>query len=466
MKYKSISLEEQPLFELPQLIMFCILLFSFFLGLSLLVVPWYLVVSIFLVMVTTAAIFLNLYVALIIFLIGAFFHPTYHFPMLQGLHIARNMSLFIIIIWAGHSMVYRDLKFPKDVQHLYIAGFLVFVFLACFKYFDVSFSYFTEFGTKAIVLYFAIICLLNTRGRVINFVSFLILFSTISALIGIYQYINHIGLYYAQEGILRISGPDEDANIFATNLTLSVPIVINVFMGTKRKVIRSVLFSVLTVLVLTIILTFSRAGMIQLVAGLWLTIGIRMIKKYKALGVIVFLVLFMFMLPFVPSKYFDRMGTILNFQDQAIAARLEGWRLGTTMIADHPIRGIGFAIFRFEFLKRSVTGIDTHFKRALDAHNVFIHTGAEVGLIGLGFLLLLIRQSFINLKYARDKLKRQGDILLSNIADGLRIGLLIYLIGGIFISYLELLIFWIIIPTSVVLKHLSDKLENQQCPEI
>ncbi|MBI5727997.1 MAG: O-antigen ligase family protein [Ignavibacteriales bacterium] len=280
-----------------------------------------------------------------------------------------------------------------------------------------------------------------------------------SALIGVYQYMNHIGLYYAREGILRISGPDTDANIYAMSLTLFFVIVLNVFLGLRNWRIKSVLLGIIILLLCTIVMTFSRAGMIQLSVGLWLSVGIRLLQKYKIAGVVVFLLIIMFMIPFIPHKYFERMGTVLNFRDQAIAARFEGWRLGLSMIADHPFKGVGFGVFRYEFLERSLTGIDTHFKRALDAHNLFIHTAAETGIVGLMFLLLLIGEAFRNLYQAIKNFRQQEDVLFSSIANGLRIGLLVYLVGGIFISYLELLIFWIIIPFSVALRHLSEQRE-------
>ncbi len=455
-KYDDLYMrEERPLLEFPHLLYLAVILFSFMLGGSLLVFPWPYVLAGFLGIILLAAIFFDLYLALLVFLIGAIFHPTYHITALKSLHPARNLAFLVIFLWIVHAIVYRDIHFVKTKQTLFLIGFLICMFISSTYYFDYSFPIFLEMGTKAFVLYFIIVSLINSRKRLIYLIRFLVCCSIVSASSGIYQYIHHIGVYYAPEGILRICGPDEDPNVFATNLTLSLPLVFALFYGSTHKRVKALLLGVAALLIVTVILTFSRAGMIQLCVVLWLSVGLRLMKKYKAVGIIFILILLAIGAYLVPVKYFERMETMVNFSDPAIGKRLDGWKVGMDMIHDNPFKGVGFGLFRYEFLERSVTGTDSRFKLALAAHNLFIQTTAEMGVFGLAFLMLIIYCVFSDLKKAGRQFLARGDIVFGEITKALWISFFVFLLGGMFISYLQLLIFWIMIPLAVVLKYFS-----------
>ncbi|MBI4844949.1 MAG: O-antigen ligase family protein [Candidatus Omnitrophica bacterium] len=457
-KVDAIHLEEQALFELPGLIKFFMVIFSFVVGASLLVFPWQIVLAIFFGLALLVAIFRNPYWALIVFLMGAVFHPTHHFQELQKFHLAKNLAFLVVFAWAVHIMVYRDFKIIKSIQTIFLSGFLLFAFFACFIYFDFSFNYFMEFGTKAFILYFAITGLINGRKRLINFISILIGCSLVNAIAGIYQYITGTGMLYAEEGIVRSFGFELDPNYLAMNLTMSIPIAVEMFFAFGRKRIKSIFLGTIIVLIIANILTFSRAGLLQLCTVIWLSLGVRLIKKYKVVGVFILVFLFLFSLPFIPAKYYARMGTILNFQESAIALRFAGWQNGIEMIKDHPVRGVGFGIFRYEFLMRSFLS-DSPLKMLFDAQNTFIQTAAEIGLIGFVFFLLIIWFVIKSTSKAEINFNNKNDIMLAQISRGVRVGFIAYLIGGMFYSYLHLIILWIIVPISVVLVEFSKNQE-------
>jgi Na+/glutamate symporter len=91
------------------------------------------------------AIFLDLYIAIIVFIIGTFFHPTYWVPQLQELHLARNLAFGILLIWGFHIIIYRDFKIEKAPQNILIAVFFTIGFLSTLKDFDYSFR---SFGSQ------------------------------------------------------------------------------------------------------------------------------------------------------------------------------------------------------------------------------------------------------------------------------------------------------------------------------
>ena len=190
---KTVFLEEEkPLIELPALIKIFIIFSALCVGVSLLVFPWQIVLVIYFGLVLSAIIFLNLYVGILVFLIGAFFHPTYWLPALQELHPARNLALAVLFIWAFHTIIYRDFRLVKVPQNLFIAAFFLLAFITTFKEFDFSFPFWLEIAVKSLVIYFAITNMIRTKGQVVFLIWFIVGISFVSALVGIYQYIKII----------------------------------------------------------------------------------------------------------------------------------------------------------------------------------------------------------------------------------------------------------------------------------
>ena len=57
---------------------------------------------------------------------------------------------------------------------------------------------------------------------------------------------------------------------------------------------------------------------------------------------------------------------------------------------------------------------------------------------------------------------KKKDDFMWEITNGIQISLISYLIGGMFISYIHLLIFWIIIPLAIVLKNIASQNFNEK----
>jgi O-antigen ligase len=463
-KIRANILDERPIIEFPTIVKICLIMLSFMIGLSVLFLPPLISIMLVVGISISIAIFFNLYIGLLIFLIGAFFHPTYWLPQLQAFHPARLLAIGVVFIWAFHILIYRDFKFVKVPQNYIFLLFLCIAFISTFfsPYFDYTFSYFIEFGVKAFVLYFLIINLVKSQKQVVFFSYFLIIIGFLLSLIGIYQYINHIGVVYKDEGILRIAGLAEDPNLFAMDLITIIPIAFAMFFSNRAIFIKIMISFVIILLIVTTVLTYSRAGFLQLSIVLFLAVGVRMYKRNKILTVATFLIIIMIALPLVPGKYWERIQTMTNFDDPAIGKRLSGWQVGLQMFSENPIKGVGLGLFRYEFFEHALASPDVRYKQPLDAHNTYIHTAAEMGTFGLLFLIYLIYLTFRDISITKKISHSSGNKFMWEISNGIEISLVSYLIGGMFISYLHLLIFWIIVPMAIAMKQLSFKLSQGQ----
>ena len=165
----------------------------------------------------------------------------------------------------------------------------------------------------------------------------------------------------------------------------------------------------------------------------------------------------------MPQEYWSRAKSITDVNDVAIRSRLTAWQLGWQMIKENPFRGVGFGAFKYEHLKEALTSPDVKggYQAALYAHNSFIEVAAEAGIFAFIFLILLIFWAYRNLKRAQKLFYEKGRKILLNISIGFEISMIGYLVGAIFLSYLHLLIFWIIIPMAVVLYNVAEGINEE-----
>ncbi len=452
--------EERALVELPAILKAGLVLFAVLVGVSLLFFPWNIVLFLFIGLCLIVGIFFNLYVGVIVFLVGAYLHPTALFPALQPFHIARNLSFLVMLIWLFHITVYKDFRLVRTPQNFFVMGLALTLLFSCFRYFEYSFPIFIEIMSKALVLYFIITNIVKTQKKVLIIIGVLILLGTISSCVGFYQYINGIGLKLVGDTV-RIFGTTQNPNTLAAELVLIVPIIAALFKNVKLKSIKAILLISLGIIITAIILTFSRAGMVTLLIVLALSFTRFMFPDKKPLIAILFSLLVislvvLLVLPLVPQEYLSRMKTITHLEEISIASRLEAWRLAAKSMFENPFIGVGFGVFKYAFLTQALTSPDMKTKFILlHAHNMYLHVGAEAGVFAFIFLLSIIFYAWRQLKKASIFFMQNNNPMFSNLATALEISLTGFFLMNMFSWHLDLLIFWILIAISCVLKELS-----------
>lgn len=128
--------------------------------------------------------------------------------------------------------------------------------------------------------------------------------------------------------------------------------------------------------------------------GAWLSLGLTLIiflilqykptKKQKLTIAISFTCIALIM-AFILASRWDRLVDLDNPQS-SIVQRLNYWHTALAMIKDHPILGIGPGNFQEVFLAyKAGPGTDTRY-----AHNIFLHTWSEAGILGFLSICCLI----------------------------------------------------------------------------
>ena len=201
-KYKPYLEEEKPIVELPSLLVLFLAVISVIFGLSLIVFPPLIVFLVFLALGIGLGIILNPFVAIPVFIVGAYLYPVAFFPELAPYHPTTIFALGVLFVWVFHIILYKDFKAIKSKQIIYMFLFTVVVSIASVFNWEYSNSAFIDF-LKVLILYFVVAHLVNTRLRISILIYMLIPFGVIISLYALYLQARGIGRGYI-EGAMRV----------------------------------------------------------------------------------------------------------------------------------------------------------------------------------------------------------------------------------------------------------------------
>ena len=188
---------------------------------------------------------------------------------------------------------------------------------------------------------------------------------------------------YARDILLskRAIGTFPSPNIFAGYLIIMFFLALSL-RGAKRR--SNLIFT--CVIIIALILTKSLGAWLSLITALivLLLLSYSSIKKRKLI-VALFIILIAGALTFILATRWERLMNMENPQN-SITQRLNYWRTAIAVIKDNYLLGVGPGNFQEVFLKYKA-GLSTNTRYA---HNVFLHTWAEAGIIGLASIIYLI----------------------------------------------------------------------------
>lgn len=287
---------------------------------------------------------------------------------------------------------------------------------------------FTDF-LKVAFYYFLIRFAVRTRGQLQGFVRTVIAANVFLAVSGIIQFHTGIGLggVPLQQGRIQGSGIFNDPNDLALTLVMVVPFLLDEATDTVRGLAnRVVALACLVPVVCAIFYTNSRGGMLGLGVVLAATAFHRLGRSVGAVAVGVLLAA---ALAWGPSRL-----SMLDPAEESAQMRIHAWRAALTMFLSDPLFGVGYDRFT-ELHERA-------------AHNSFVHTFAELGMLGaffwVGMFYWLVKGALLRPPEAAPiKIDRWGAPILASAMGVLasscflsqQYGLVSYTLIGIGASY-------------------------------
>jgi putative inorganic carbon (HCO3(-)) transporter len=275
----------------------------------------------------------------------------------------------------------------------------------------------------------------------------LVVSATLQSLYGIYQY--SFGLFIDNEGWAdselfadiktRVIGTLDNPNILAQYLELIIPLGLALFWTTRDWARKMFFITCTMIMILCMLLTYSRAGWIALVLSV-LVFGLLRDRKVLLLGVLgLFVAVY-----FLPSSFMNRLSSIGNLGESSTMYRTFIWKSALYMLKDFWFSGVGLgtnafsAVYNQFYMREGVFAFHTH--------NLYLQLWIETGILGLLSFLTVV---FVNIKHALSALLQSRSIVIKAILASLLAGLSGFLFHGLlehsFYNLRILLLFWILL---------------------
>lgn len=332
------------------------------------------------------------------------------------------------------------------------------------------------FASEGLVLYFLVVNVIRTTDGLRQVVWALLLSGAVMGAISIWQestesygnlmgglaQVNEVGFKVGEDlgGKVvrpRLAGPIGEQNRYAQLLVVLVPLALFRFWGERRLVLR-VLAGLCTLLIVSgILLTFSRGAAVAL-AGLFLTMTVlRYIRVRQLLLVgVTTAVLIGVIAPqtLIRLDSLAGVGALLGSSEEdadgALVGRATSNLAALNAFLDNPIVGVGPGQYfrRYSQEYGNELGL-RHFDNQRRAHNLYLETAADLGVLGFGAFMAIIAATMIPLWRLRRRLaKTRPD--LANLAASFFLSVLGYLYTGVFLHLSYERYFWILLALAAV----------------
>ena len=194
--------------------------------------------------------------------------------------------------------------------------------------------------------------------------------------------------------ITRITSTFANPNAFGAYLILIIfpVIMLSIYEKNKTKKIMYVLLSMLVII--NLVMTFSRNAILGLGIGLLVLTLIYSIKWIFALGGLAIL------LSFIPSVFQRIVGTFDLHQNEL---RIKLWKTALYMIRDHPILGVGNGNFvtKYNEYVSKYKELKYYAYKNYPNHNSYLKFESELGILGIASFIGIIITVLFRIKKDR-----------------------------------------------------------------
>ena len=256
-------------------------------------------------------------------------------------------------------------------------------------------------------------------------------------------------------------GPIGEQNRFAQVLLYALPLAVYRALDEPKRALRRLGVVCALLIALAVVLSFSRGGAVGLVAVLIGLLLMRAIRGRQILAVVLAVVVALVAFP----DYRERVSSLLSvteiFQAESNQDRADysaRGRATENLVAyliwiDHPIFGVGpdqFTTYHQAYAERvaeysDILDVRQRFQQR-EAHILYLGVAAETGILGLGCLMGILLGTLYELQRARRR--HAGSPQLANLASGLFLAVIGYMVTSLFLHMSYVRYFWLLIGVS------------------
>lgn len=414
----------------PKTLAYALLIFvSILFGILNFIVPAQFLAAVIVIAIAGTVLFMYPFVGILVYQFITVIQPGVIFPSLNALHPERLMAVFLIVSLIVNIKFKRDKLVITEHRLLYLIGFFILSLVL-----SVPTSYWTGQSVDNVIEFlknFAYILLIvniiKSPKRLRIFLWEYLLLIGYMALSSAIAY--KTGNVVEAQGIIRAHGlAGTDPNSLSVTLGLSLPFHFMLFRLEKNRILKGLSLFIALITIYTMILTGSRSGFLGLATAVILCWWY---LPKRGLRLFVLLAAGFTVISLMPQQYQERYASIFSKQrDASSEERLKVWKKGLHMFFDHPFTGVGTGAFG----TANAEGYSGARKSYLKAHNLYIQTAAELGIVGLiafftylGFLFSYLRKYR---KYIVDRFKKKT--WTWGVLMAMQISTIILLVTGMF----------------------------------
>jgi len=354
--------------------------------------------------------------------------PQHFFPIIFQFKIPA-IGVSICIIYSIVQFRYKNYRFVKaEIISLLILG--GFFFLARYFVNDVGGSkFYSQEHFHAIFVGMVFFMNFQKMNKLHLITVLMIFYGTFTAFVG-----------FREGGLIWTHNFLKDENQISAFMVMVIPVTIFYSFYTPKKHYRILCYLCASMQVALIIRSFSRSGLLALVA-VSLCIFLKTRKKFFILILLLFSVVLI--INYAPERFFDEVRSLNKGAEEATAhARMRFWGRAWRMFQDRPIIGHGIAQFPAENYRFRLPGELDRVTDRLVCHSNWFQILSELGLLGLFCYMVIWHRYFKSwylidknpLKYPLTNLDSDEKSFYKNISTGLAIGMIGFMVAGTFIN--------------------------------
>jgi putative inorganic carbon (hco3(-)) transporter len=253
----------------------------------------------------------------------------------------------------------------------------------------------------------------------------------------------------------RLEGPIGDDNRYAQVMIVIAPLAIFLAIGEQDKKFKLLPMAATFFIIIGALLTYSRGGLVAIAVIVFLMFILKTINlRYLAV-----LLVFVILLPVAVPNFAKRLDSFQNITlsgllnnssdsgilstDSSVQGRATEMISAALMFADYPIFGVGsgnYAVHYPEYAPKA--GFIVRLANR-QPHTLYGGIAAENGIFGITCFLMLVFLTLRDLYRAR-RAWLETNFMLASISTGLFLGVIAYMVTGVFLHATYIRFFWLI----------------------
>jgi O-antigen ligase len=282
---------------------------------------------------------------------------------------------------------------------------------------------------KALAVFWLLAACIDNPRRLTTTVWAISLMSLYIGIVAIQQY--RAGEFLATSGVTRIEGYNApltmNPNDTALTLNLIFPLTIGLLVAETRPLHRLVLSVAVVIDIAGVIATFSRGGFLALTT-IYLFYQWKSVRRSRYGWIIIAVVLVLIALPFLPTGYLERIGTIGDFNADVTGSAETRWSdmfSASTFVARSPLVGAGIGMDALALNQERG-------ELWINVHNAYLQLAVDLGIPGLVWFLLLFVRCVRAAREAQVRSTTNALTSVKGISEGLEVSLLGFAVSAFF----------------------------------